>query len=758
MIRLAARVTLGGGVESAVRLVLTAIGVAVGVCLLLFTAVAFPALHAHDARAGWTTTSEHNVRPGQDESKTDPLLWRVTKDRFDGHDITRVDVAAVGPRAPVPGWLAHLPGAGEIAASPHMAELLRTTDPALLGDRFSGRVTETVGADALQSSDQLVVVVGHTPTELRALGAQSVRSIETAPLAHNFSDFLRVVLVVGALGLLVPVLVFVSTATRLGAARREQRLAAMRLAGATPRQADTVAAVEAALAAIVGALLGFVVFFVVRPSAARVPFDGHSFYVADLHLALGWAVLIAFGVPALAVAAALISLRRVRVSPLGVTRQTSAKRPTARRLVLLAAALAFFVITLAVFSHGHSNDGAVFAIGLAFALIVVGIAVSGPWLTTVVARGMARGGRRAPSLLAARRLQHNPSAGFRAISGLVLAVFVASLVSALAASATASAPFTRSPISATSVGAVVSNQKAVPADQENFPPPDDEAPAGLGVDAASRLLHDLRAIPGVQRVVDFRALPAEAGVPIAASLEGNTHIVSVFPGGALMRCTDAAAFGLPACTGTTGIDPNIQFGNGSLQELRRPVTVSPAEFAGRPLVGVVVFTNGNSDTIERARTRLEVALPGTAAITGSDFSADQNWQVHNIAQMSNVALLLTLLIAGCSLSVSVAGGLVERKRPFALLRLAGMPLRQLHRVVLAEAAAPLLVVAAVSAALGFAVDAILLAAIGNDTTFRLPTIGYWAALAGGLAFALVVVGATLPLLDRLTSLETARFE
>jgi predicted lysophospholipase L1 biosynthesis ABC-type transport system permease subunit len=225
-----------------------------------------------------------------------------------------------------------------------------------------------------------------------------------------------------------------------------------------------------------------------------------------------------------------------------------------------------------------------------------------------------------------------------------------------------------------------------------------------------------------------------------------------------VRCTDAAALSLSACTGTTAVDPNIQFGNGRLEQLHRPVPIALSALASRRLVGVVVVTNGNTATIERVRTQLELAFPGSPAETGSDLSAEQNWQVHNIAQLSNVALALTLLIAGCSLAVSVAGALVERKRPFALLRLAGMPLRELHRVVLAEAAAPLLVVAAASVLLGFAVDAILIVAIGSSISFHLPTLGYWIALAGGLALALAIVSATLPLLDRVTSLETARFE
>lgn len=49
-----------------------------------------------------------------------------------------------------------------------------------------------------------------------------------------------------------------------------------------------------------------------------------------------------------------------------------------------------------------------------------------------------------------------------------------------------------------------------------------------------------------------------------------------------------------------------------------------------------------------------------------------------------------------------AAVIIERRRPFALLRLAGTHLRELHRTVLAEAAVPLLVVALATAGLGMA--------------------------------------------------------
>ena len=48
-----------------------------------------------------------------------------------------------------------------------------------------------------------------------------------------------------------------------------------------------------------------------------------------------------------------------------------------------------------------------------------------------------------------------------------------------------------------------------------------------------------------------------------------------------------------------------------------------------------------------------------------------------------IAVALTILVAGCSLAVAVGGGLVDRKRPFTLLRVSGTPTGTLYKVVVA---------------------------------------------------------------------------
>ena len=125
----------------------------------------------------------------------------------------------------------------------------------------------------------------------------------------------------------------------------------------------------------------------------------------------------------------------------------------------------------------------------------------------------------------------------------------------------------------------------------------------------------------------------------------------------------------------------------------------------------------------------------------------------------NLALAVTLVIAGCSLAVSVAGSIVDRRQPFALLRLAGTRLSDPRRVVLTEAAAPLL--ARCPSLPSDSPSPSPRSTLASDPTsppFALPDGSYWLALVGGLATALAVVAATLPLLNRLTSPGSVRFE
>ena len=239
---------------------------------------------------------------------------------------------------------------------------------------------------------------------------------------------MTLVLSVVAAALLFPVLIFIGAATRLSAARREQRFAAMRLVGATPRQIATIATVESSVATMAGTVVGFGLFYALRPAIATIPFTGERFFTSDLSLSPANVLLVALGVPAAAALAARIALRRVNISPLGVTRRVTPRPPRAWRLIPLLAGIAWLGY-LAYFSDiadSRNSTNQAYAYLLGVFLIMIGLIVAGPWLTMVGSRLTARHAGRPAGLIAARRLGDNPHAAFRAISGLVLAVFVAS--------------------------------------------------------------------------------------------------------------------------------------------------------------------------------------------------------------------------------------------------------------------------------------------------------------------------------------------
>ena len=136
------------------------------------------------------------------------------------------------------------------------------------------------------------------------------------------------------------------------------------------------------------------------------------------------------------------------------------------------------------------------------------------------------------------------------------------------------------------------------------------------------------------------------------------------------------------------------------------------------LQAVLVRVN-NAATLERARTYLAVHAPpqvssgpGTAATpprTYREAVAIRSKRAQVAQNLFDLAVTLTVVVAGLSLVVSIGGGLVDRKRPFTLLRVGGTPLSTLSRVVLLEAVLPLAaaVVAAAGIAYGMAVFAVL---------------------------------------------------
>jgi hypothetical protein len=788
MIRLGLRLALSGGREAVVRLLILAVAVGLGVGLLLTALSAINAVNAQNDRHAWLWTGTVFEPAGHAPAGTGPLWWSTSGDDFGSRLVVRLDVAATGPTSPVPPGIPRDPGPGQYYASPALASLLRAAPADELADRYPGRLAGTIGHAALPSPDSLFIIIGHTAAQMAhtpdatavttiatALpglsGGRNPKGLDTPPPDEGVgASGVDLIFSVVALALLTPVLIFIATATRLSAARREQRFAAMRLVGAQPRQISVIAAVESTVATAAGVAAGFGLFFLVRIPLAAVPFTGEPFFPSDLSLSLPDILAVAIGVPAAAALVARLALRRVRISPLGVTRRVPPKPPRAWRILPLLAGLAwlgFFTV------HGRpaTVPGQIQALVPGGLLIMIGLVTAGPWLTMTGARIMARRTSRPGVLIAARRLADDPRAAFRAVSGLVLALFVMTV--AVAGLTTQDAKEAH-PAGWASIANVMVDDLA----GQPLPSTGQQATEGRQPVTAPRpamtlapLLARLSRIHGVEGVLavhadgkstlprsllggSVRGLPSafEPHGPVAAGLVSCLQLARV-PG--LGRCpAGAAAVSFPEFLDTAP-------GGKSLATITWPAADIPArQLAGLGLDSIDVATDGSQAAVEQARTAIADAnaYPGLGPpLTLGELTTDITTINNAYQQLVNVVILASLAIAGCTLAAAVAAGLTDRKRPFSLLRLTGAQLAMLRRVVALEAAVPLLAVAAVSIGVGFGAAA-MFAILQLEHPLVAPGAAYYLLIAAGIAASLGIIATTFPLLRRITGPEVARNE
>ena len=744
MIRLGLRLTLGSGREALLRVLVTGAAVALGVGLLLAALAGINGLHAQSDRGAWLNSA---VQPTPPSSPASGLWWESSTDSFGGQLIDQIDVAAAGPGAPIPPGMSRLPGPGQYFASPELVSLLRSQPADELRDRYPGRLVGAIGSAGLPSPNSLIIVIGHSVGQL----SKQPAAIEIGAIHRGLANcygcqsvvgsgpVLEFILVGGAVALVLPVLILIATASRLSAVRREERFASMRLVGATPRQISTISAVEAVIAALAGVVLGFGLFFAVRPLLYHVPITGAPLAQGDLSLHAVDILIAVVGVPIAAVVSARLALRRVQISPLGVTRRVGNRPPRIARIIPLLAGIAFLAYFDAAGKPGAIGSQ-LLELLVGFALLIVGLVLAGPWFTTAGSRIMAKRASRPATLIAGRHLLDNPKAAFRFVSGLVIALFIASAAigalssvtqatgggSANASLSTLADPFCTFSTTACPTASVVAS----------VPP---------------SVLNELRATPGVQGVAVVHEAPNQTqegrsfGAVACDELAKTPAIGRCAP-----RATVASVgYFLSKVLGHTANASTTTWPSWNL---------SATQLASLPVSAVVVATTGSAGAIERVRTELERAFPlqGTP-VTVEALDPSTARLLTMIQAMTDVIIVASLIIAACSLAVNIAAGLTERRRPFSLLRLTGVPRKLLHRVVTLESALPLLLVAAVSIVVGLLAAALYLhSQVG--LAFSLPGFSYWATVIGGLAASMAIIAATFPILDRITGPEVARNE
>lgn len=293
---------------------------------------------------------------------------------------------------------------------------------------------------------------------------------------------------------------------------------------------------------------------------------------------------------------------------------------------------------------------------------------------------------------------------------------------------------------------------------------------GAGPAAAQRMaLEGLPPSAGTKLVAGLRAFHGATIVPVYSTpqdarpgyLGADTAIVSC----AGMR--ELAALG-ECAPGVKAVEASASslYGDNPLYTTQpivgRSSPAAAGSFSHLYLQAVLVKVNSPA-TLERVRTFLIThtaeSVSGMAPRTFGEAVAARVGVAATVQRLVDVAVALTLLVAGCSLAVVVGGGLVERKRPFTMLRLTGTPTSTLYRVVLQEAVLPLVAATLVAAGTAYCISVVTVQKMAPAGT-PIPGLGhiYYLTVGAGLAVSLLVILATLPLLGRITGLENVRFE
>ena len=745
-----ARLVIAGDRSSRRRLLGIVAGVMVGITVFLMLAAASQAFGERSRRSTWNQPVSANPTYLEPDTVLTPATAAIasTTDYYEGRVITIMLVAATPDTSVrVPGSDV-VPRPGQYLASPALAELIDSAPADQLGERYG----EQVGAlsnDAVEGPDSLVAVIGADQSQV--LGRQGPGmpppQVVTELVGHDYaSQVWRIVAAIGAIATLVPVLLLIAIVTDLGAAQRAERFATLRLIGATPGQVARIAAAETAATTLLGALLGVVTYLALIPAAARIVINSSRFFPHDLLASPAVIAASVLGTTLGAAAVAWWRTRRAGIGPLGASRERSERPPRLRSLLPLLTGLAGLT-AVRVVSRG--SEVSVTTIGLllvgSFCLTMLGLLWAGPLLTSWSARLARRGARSAAQVISLGRLAQHPRAAFRAVGGLVIAVYVVTLFAVAITAAVGTA------VPAQGAGYLPTTTLytiAGPSDPSD--PSDPAAPADL--ETAVRRLGD---VEGVETVALAR-MEAPRGSGGSGDSE-NQDEKQNRAGRLTLSVEDARALGAVDAQSDTG-----WVSVSSRWLVDAAADPQPAEAPGEGPAPPVLLagTDGGAGVLERARTLMETSGLNLTMypITRNDRTAVMATAVENqFATLGYIGILIAAGVSTASLAVSTIASLLARRRVLSLLRLVGMPRDVLRRSVAYETLLPVATVLALS--IGAAVYTAWVLVTGTSSRgIDWPAGSYYVVVGACLALTGVAIAASARAAGRMVSGGTVRFE
>ena len=629
------------------------------------------------------------------------------------------------------------PGPGEYYLSRALADAVAQYPDDNILARF-GKNTKYLGvlpSEYTASPDALMMVRGASAEEVAA--SDDVAKVQGQ--ASYFANVYRtdangltsnvgldpisiIVLGVGGTILLFPIVIFVSVATQLGAAQREKRYAALRLIGATKRQVARILMLESLLASVVGVIIGLGAFWLLQAPLQNFKMDGMRFNPGDLALTATQCALIIGLTLGLTIFVNWRRMRRAQISPLGVSRSVEkVKKLRAWRPLVPVTGIAIFAWLsskpgLDWLTANKESAMPMLLLMAALLLVMFGLVLAGGWLTNKLSLLAARWANSASMLIAGKRTAVHSRTVFRGVSGVVLALFAGSFY-----------------LTATS-GIENLNVQAI---KDN---------------GYSQLKHGTAAVIG-------RSLPSD----MAKQLNQQSYVMSVatiYPreDGSAIRCQDLAIYTEHTCPSNARSD---QF---ALLNFDAPVVKNVSLMADNiDTSGAKEYlvTVKSDNDLEKLRSMVVMRANQydlTYVVGGTDSKKPHiNPTIREFADLAYVGIGVTLFVAVASLIVSTIGGLMERRCSLYTLRLGGMRLAQLKRLVMVESVAPLLITSILSCGIGVWTG-VVFTKMFSTTLKPVLTPTYFMVVGAGLVAAIIGIYLILPMVDKLTRAEANQTE
>ncbi|MBP2475951.1 hypothetical protein JOF53_004823 [Crossiella equi] len=750
------RLALTGGRAAWARLALSAVGIGLGVMVLLLVASVGNAERGQNERVAARSLEMKN------EPVLGPKLYaRDVGQYWRGAYIAGIELAAEGGSPQLPPGLAAVPGPGELVVSPALDRLLREPRNELLRARLPERIVGTVGDEGLEQPAELFFYAG-MPEGHRAAAGLVTRIGAPGYPGPELPELFRLLITAAAAALLVPIGVFVLVATQIGAGAREQRLASLRLVGASVGQARRVAAGESLAAALLGLAVGGGLFAGGRLFAARVEVAQVSFFPADIVPDAPVTALLLVGVPVTAVTAALFGLRRLEIGPLGVVRRAE---PPRRRLGWRLVPPALGVALLVAFGlmEGYSarwvSDwrGTVLSVGIG--LVLAGTAAALPWLVERLADHWSPPW--VAALVAVRRLRFE-YATTRVVAGVVTVLVGAVALQVLLATVYAEDEYGGRPVNTSGDVLLYSTHD------------EDEDPASV--------LAAIASVPGVRHTGLVRARYSHPvgefqvlACPVLRELYG---VVDCRPGDGFLTTLRGSQSQVRAGEVVWFTGRENQTGFAFTVPPLRPVPERPQRLGSTPAVVIAEGGDPRMDALQikyywlRGETGPDLTDRVLAAVAKVDLGIrpvdppGRNEQAANAFQAVRGLVLagsfVVVLLAVLSLVVAAIDQLQERRRQYSVLAASGVPRRTLAWAALWQNAVPTAVGLVLALPTGLGLAQLVLQVLGGTGGLLSGIVVNWGdvgmTLGAGAALTVLVTLLTLPALRSAVRPSGLRFE